>query len=201
MLGMDTSSAVCKLRNNSFIERVDPTTPKMNVKPSVAPLGLLRVTLHRLSTCDVRGIRVARDVLSTLALAFFVHTALNVSAHSENSENEMTIYSKEQASRGRDLYAEHCASCHGMMLEGQSSLPLSGATFQVRWADEKHSVGDLFYIVRTLMPYGQPATLSKREYIDIIAYVLMMNGYSAGARALPLDPAVLDSITIKPQRP
>ena len=117
------------------------------------------------------------------------------------SSNEMTVYSKEQASRGRDLYAEHCASCHGMMLEGQSSLPLSGATFQARWADEKHSVGDLFYIVRTLMPYGQPATLSKREYIDIIAYVLMMNGYSSGTRALPLDPAVLDNITIKPQRP
>ena len=63
------------------------------------------------------------------------------------------------------------------------------------------SVGDLFYIVRTLMPYGQPATLSKREYIDIIAYILMMNGYSAGDRALPLDPAVLDSITIKTRRP
>jgi cytochrome c len=148
--------------------------------------------LHCLSMCDVRVIRVARDVLSTLALAFFVYTALNVSTHSENSENEMTVYSKEQASRGRDLYAEHCASCHGMMLEGQSFLPLSGATFQVRWADEKHSVGDLFYIVRTLMPYGQPATLSKWEYIDIIAYVLMMNGYTAGDRALPLDPVVLD---------
>ena len=199
---MDPSSAVCEFRNNPFIQRVDPTTPKMNVKLSVAPLVLLlRVALHRLSKCDVRGILVARDVLSTLALAFLIYPAMSVNAHSENSENEVTVYSEEQASRGRDLYAEHCASCHGMMLEGQSSVPLSGATFQARWADEKHSVGDLFYIVRTLMPYGQPATLSKREYIDIIAYVLMMNGYSAGTRALPLDPAVLDRMTIKPQRP
>ena len=172
---MDPSSAVCEFRNNPFIQRVDPTTPKMNVKLSVAPLALLlRVALHRLSKCDVRGILVARDVLSTLALAFLIYPAMSVNAHSENSENEMTVYSAEQASRGRDLYAEHCASCHGMMLEGQSSLPLSGATFQARWADEKQSVGNLFYIVRTLMPYGQPATLSKREYIDIIAYVLMI---------------------------
>jgi hypothetical protein len=119
---MDPSSAVCEFRNNPFIQRVDPTTPKMNVKLSVAPLVLLlRVALHRLSKCDVRGILVARDVLSTLALAFLIYPAMSVNAH--------------------------------------------------------------------------------KEYIDIIAYILMMNGYSAGARALPLDPAVLDSITIKTHRP
>ena len=62
---------------------------------------------------------------------------------------------------------------------------------RARWADEKHSVDDLFYIVRTLMPYGKPATLSKQEYIDMIAYLLMMNGHPAGAQALPLDPSML----------
>jgi hypothetical protein len=41
------------------------------------------------------------------------------------------------------------------------------------------------------MPYGKPATLSKQEYIDIIAYLLMMNGHPAGAQPLPLDPSVL----------
>ena len=125
--------------------------------------------------------------LSTLALASLILTAISAETRAEKSEDEMTVYTEEQAVTGRDLYAEHCAFCHGMMLEGRSSVPLSGATFQARWADEKHSVGDLFYIVRTLMPYGQPATLSKHEYIDIIAYLLMMNGYPAGARALPLE--------------
>ena len=80
-------------------------------------------------------------------------------------------------------------------------MPLSGATFEERWADEKHSVDDLFYIVRTLMPYGKPATLSKQEYIDIIAYLLMINGYPAGTHALPLDQNVLAGITIRPQQP
>jgi mono/diheme cytochrome c family protein len=141
---------------------------------------------------------VAR-ALSTLALASLILTAMSADVRAEESED--AVYPEEQAVTGRDLYAEHCAFCHGMMLEGRSSVPMSGATFQARWADEKHSVGDLFYIVRTLMPYGQPATLSKPEYIDIIAHLLMMNGYPAGARALPLDPAVLDSIIIKPRRP
>ena len=67
------------------------------------------------------------------------------------------------------------------------------ATFEVRWEDEKHSVDDLFYILRTLMPYENPATLSKQEYIDIDAYLLMMNGHPAGAQALPLDPSVLEA--------
>ena len=136
-----------------------------------------------------------------LALALLAHIALSVSAPIAKSDSSMAVYSEAQSSRGRALYVEHCAACHGMMLEGQNSTPLSGATFQVRWADEKHTVDDLFYIVRTLMPYGQPATLSKQEYVDIVAYILMMNGYPAGDRALPADPAVLQEIIIRPQLP
>jgi cytochrome c len=111
------------------------------------------------------------------------------------------MYSEEQALKGHDLYNEHCASCHGAALEGQGSLPLSGATFRARWADDHHSVDDLFYIIRTLMPYRQPATLSKQEYIDIIAYILMVNGYPVGAQPLPLDPPILKRMTIKAQPP
>jgi len=136
-----------------------------------------------------------------LALAFFLNVALIGGACAEKSDDEMTVYAAAQAARGRDLYAGHCASCHGMTLEGRNSLPLSGATFQARWADGKHSLGDLFYIVRTLMPYGRPATLSRQEYLDIVAYLLMMNSYPAGAQALPADSAVLDGIIIRPRRP
>lgn len=67
--------------------------------------------------------------------------------------------------------------------------------------DNHHSVDDLFYIIRTLMPYGQPATLSKQEYIDIIAYILMVNGYPAGKQPLPPDPRILKRITITVRQP
>ena len=121
--------------------------------------------------------------------------------HSEESNTAPIMYSGEQALKGHDLYNEHCASCHGAALEGQGSLPLSGATFKARWADDYHSVDDLFYIIRTLMPYGQPATLSKHEYVDIIAYILMVNGYPAGAEPLASDPRILRRMTIKGQQP
>ena len=67
--------------------------------------------------------------LSTLALASLILTAISAETRAEKSEDEMTVYTEEQAVTGRDLYAEHCAFCHGMMLEGRSSVPLSGRHF------------------------------------------------------------------------
>jgi cytochrome c len=157
-------------------------------------------TFLRPLKCDLCFLARQR-IIALLALALFAHIALSVSVRTAKSDNAMAVYSEAQAVKGRGLYVEHCAACHGMMLEGQNSVPLSGATFQARWADEKHTVDDLFYIVRTLMPYGQPATLSKQDYVDIVAYILMMNRFPAGNRALPADPAVLKEIIIRPQLP
>src|SRR5262249_3030818 len=137
----------------------------------------------------------------TVSLAALLFFARALALHSEESNTGTIIYSEEQALEGRDLYNEHCASCHGAALEGQGSLPLSGATFRARGAAAHHSVDDLFYIVRTLMPYGQPATLSKQEYIDITAYIITVNGYPAGAQPLPLDPPILKRMTMRAQQP
>jgi cytochrome c len=142
--------------------------------------------------------RRARVILGLVVLISFAFTSI---PHSEEANTGTIVYSEEQAHKGHDLYNAYCASCHGAALEGQGSLPLSGATFRARWADDRHSLDDLFYIIRTLMPYGQPATLSKQEYIDIIAYILMVNGYPAGAQPLPLDPQILKRITITAQQP
>jgi cytochrome c len=142
--------------------------------------------------------RHARVIFELIVLLFFASAP---TPRSEESNTGAIVYSEEQAHKGHDLYDVHCASCHGATLEGQGSLPLSGATFRAGWADDRHSVDDLFYIIRTLMPYGQPATLSKQEYIDIMAYILMVNGYPAGTQPLPLDPRILKQITIKAQQP
>lgn len=144
------------------------------------------------------GLRSAR---ATICLVAPLSLASTSALHSEEANPATIMYSEEQALKGHDLYDEHCASCHGAALEGQGSLPLSGATFRARWADDHHSVDDLFYIIRTLMPYGQPATLSKQEYLDIIAYILMVNGYPAGAQPLPSDPPILKRMTIRAQQP
>ena len=162
---------------------------------------VLRAVAHRLFGSRQRRAAALQRTRVVLGLVVLLFSAFTSIARSEESNAGTIVYSEEQALKGRDLYDNHCASCHGATLEGQGSLPLSGATFRARWADDRHSVDDLFYIIRTLMPYGQPATLSKQEYIDIIAYVLMVNGYPAGRQPLPLDPGILKRMTIRAQRP
>ena len=50
-----------------------------------------------------------------------------------------------------------------------------------KWG-QGHSVDELYYITRTQMPYGAGGKLSSQQYINIIAYILKMNGYSARQR-------------------
>ena len=90
----------------------------------------------------------------TLCFVASLFIAPTSALRGEEADVGRIMYGEEQALNGHDLYNEHCASCHGAALEGQGSLPLSGATFRARWADDHHSVDDLFYIIRTLMPYG-----------------------------------------------
>jgi len=70
-------------------------------------------------------------------------------------------------------------------------VPLSGAAFKARWVDAGRTVDEFYYIVRTQMPIDRPASLSKQQYIDIVAYVLKVNGYRAGQQELLPDGSVL----------
>ena len=156
---------------------------------------------HRPFALRQRRAVAFRRVRVTLGLVLLLFLASASTSRSEESGTGEIVYSEEQAHKGHDLHESHCASCHGAALEGQGSLPLSGATFRARWADDRHSVDDLLYIVRTLIPYWQPATLSKQEYVNITAYILMVNGYPAGTQPLSSDPRVLKRIIIKAQQP
>jgi len=71
--------------------------------------------------------------------------------------------------------------------------------FQGRWADGQHTLDDLFYIVRTQMPYSAPGSLAKQQYADVIAYVLKMNGYEPGETELTPIASTLKKITLQPR--
>ena len=97
----------------------------------------------------------------------------------------VATYSLTQAAEGRGLYAEHCASCHGMNLLGNESGPaLSGKAFQDRWASRP--AGQLFDLTTTSMPSTNPGGLVARDYSAILAFMLYENGYAASAADLDL---------------
>ena len=109
------------------------------------------------------------------------------------------VYTNAQAQRGENLYTKNCALCHGAQLEGGSSTPLVGSRFLAKWGQGNHNVNELYYITRTQMPYGAGGTLTRQQYIDIVAYILKANGFKSGSRELPADPAFLKQIKIEPQ--
>ena len=95
------------------------------------------------------------------------------------------VYTEAQAARGRDTFAGMCQSCH-------SPETHTGPAFLSSWSEQPLSV--LFNYLRDMMPQTDPGTLSAREYAQVLAFILQMNGMPPGPRELPADAAALKSI-------
>ena len=102
------------------------------------------------------------------------------------------IFTADQADRGKILFSNNCAECHGENLEGGEGKALSGDQF---WKDWKEStVGELLTFVRTNMPFDddglKKGTLPTSTYVDIVTHILRSNGFPAGTKELTLTSGV-----------
>ncbi|MDE3196211.1 MAG: PQQ-binding-like beta-propeller repeat protein [Acidobacteriota bacterium] len=105
------------------------------------------------------------------------------------------FYTAAQAERGRALYSQQCAVCHGADLEGIEMAPgLAGGGFIDRWTGQ--SLGDLYERIRTTMPRGKPGSLSREANADITAYILSANQFEGGSAEMPSDAPSLKGIRI-----
>ena len=105
------------------------------------------------------------------------------------------MYSEDQALRGEAGYRARCSSCHAADLRGNSNSPgLRGIGFLFVW--EGRTLGELFQTIRTSMPTESPGSLSEREYLDILAFLLEQNGYPVGAAELANASGELDTVVI-----
>jgi len=108
------------------------------------------------------------------------------------------VYTTTQSARGEEAYQQYCAACHGARLQGVPAAPLTGEAFRGRWEDGKHTLDDLYYIIRSLMPNNAPGSLSKAQYADIVAYILKTNNYPAGEVELVPKTAVMKAVVLSP---
>jgi S-disulfanyl-L-cysteine oxidoreductase SoxD len=93
------------------------------------------------------------------------------------------VYTADQATRGQDLYAENCASCHrDTLFGGEQPRALILDRFMNRWSEE--SLAPLFTKMKTTMPQNAPGRLNDSEYLEVLAYILKANGFPAGSQAL-----------------
>ena len=96
-------------------------------------------------------------------------------------------FTEAQATRGRTVYAQACAKCHGAALEGGAGPALKGVNFSKTWGSGGHTTGQL-HASLTTMPLGLPNSLPKEQYLELLAFILSSNGYSSrGAALTPAD--------------
>jgi S-disulfanyl-L-cysteine oxidoreductase SoxD len=141
---------------------------------------------------------VTRFFLSTFLIgALLAAEGAGPAAAQEPASASAGVYTEDQATRGQDAFNADCATCHPAKEgTGDGTAPrLWGPEFITRWADR--TVGDILVTMRTTMPPNSPASLAKDTYADVLAYVLKMNGFPAGATDLGAGSTPLDRIAVQ----
>lgn len=95
------------------------------------------------------------------------------------------VYSEDQSARGSALYATNCALCHGPTLTGADGPPLTGVEFASSW--NGLALSELFERIRQSMPLDDPGKMTVQTKIDVLAYILSINGFPHGSAELSRD--------------
>jgi mono/diheme cytochrome c family protein len=138
---------------------------------------------------------------SALASAVFVIVmGVRVAGGAQDRTTWDGVYTEAQADRGEGLYKEHCIRCHGAALQGngEGALPLTGATFGSTWNGV--TLGAMMERVRLSMPQDKPATMSRQQIADLLAFVLRANKFPAGDAELPRQTDILNTVVFKRER-
>jgi len=102
---------------------------------------------------------------------------------------EAGYFTQAQSERGREVFQAVCGECH-------YTSEFRGRGFEWTW--RRQTVRNLFDTVVETMPEDEPGSLSDRQYIDIIAYILQLNEYpSGGVELRPVDEA-MDRVPLGP---
>lgn len=133
--------------------------------------------------------RLGRIRLPAVAALFAVALVAGLRAQTPPAAAKTTkgrVYSAPQAARGEQTYMSTCVSCH-------PPATYKGAVF-LNW--QGRSLGELLDFLTEKMPKNDPGSLSVKEYTQVMAFLLKLNGMPAGRVELPADPAALRAITI-----
>lgn len=88
------------------------------------------------------------------------------------------IFTEAQATRGRTIFDEACAECH-------TNNEFRGRLFQSNWG--RRTVYSFYRTIRSTMPDNNPGGLEEQVYLDVVSYILSINGHEAGASELSAD--------------
>lgn len=105
-----------------------------------------------------------------------------------------------QLAMGESLYNAQCAGCHSMSLRGSAhGSALKGAAFEDKWRDRDTTA--LVRFNQANMPPGSSDTLSEKQHVAIVAFLLQRNGLALEAplsAEAPLSMATAEPVDIQP---
>ena len=122
-----------------------------------------------------------------LAAALALSCAAGVSAQDKKSV-KAGVYTAAQADRGQTVFRSKCASCH-------APNRFTDDLFYTSFAGKP--LWEMFDVISDSMPEDNPGSMKKEEYADVIAYLLKLNNFPAGAGDLPIDKDALSAIMME----
>lgn len=126
-------------------------------------------------------------ILAISTAALLAATALPAQDAGALKPASAGVYKEEQAARGDTVFQRTCLSCHTPTFHADEQ-------FRMNWIGR--TVYDLFKLLKTTMPEDNIGGLSDDDYTRVIAYVLKLNGFPAGADSLSSDSLALKRIRI-----
>lgn len=97
----------------------------------------------------------------------------------------MTAVPAQQAQRGENAFLASCTACH-------SSGEFNDTAFQTRWRNR--TARDLFDLMSATMPEDAPNSLPQERYVEIVAYLLTLNGFPTSGTGSAWDVGALGDV-------
>jgi cytochrome c len=171
----------------STCERFDFTVKRAWVKVAGAS------ALLGLASCAVRDVQsIAPQLGEAVSPQALVHVQVAVGA-----DGTRLPKGSGNAIQGADVFARHCAACHGSRGEGGSAEELVGGKQALDSASPDRTIGrywpfatTLFDYIRRAMPPNAPGSLTDDEVYAVSAWLLNKEGLiasdvSLNAQTLP----------------
>ena len=105
-------------------------------------------------------------------------------------------YTSAQSVAGQKIFNHSCSTCHGADLQGQAGPALAGPAFAKSLQFSKMSASQLYGFISKQMPANDPGSLTKNQYLRVLAYILSKNGYPSGQT--PLSKSTLSQVNLFP---
>ncbi len=117
---------------------------------------------------------------AVVAAATVIATGLALHGSANAAGTATPSFTGAQARAGQTLFYEHCAECHGALLQGNYGPALRGMNGNIQW----DSVQYVYGYMTAHMPVGNAGGLTQRQYLDILAFILASHHHVAGTRML-----------------